>query len=95
MGTRYNCLGEAVSRRFYCAPTINVLSKYIKNIKIILMKFSIFLAAKNLQRQDLHRQDFVIRKTLNENSDEMLCDYMYRILNLEHHVTKVGHQKNM
>ena len=44
-------------RRSLHVPTINVLSNYIQNIKIVLMKFSIFTAEKILSI--LHGHVFV------------------------------------
>ena len=47
----------ASTRRFYRVPTIYVLSKNKRNIKIFLMKFSIFTDEKNLCI--LHGQVFI------------------------------------
>ena len=38
----------ALTRRFKCVPTINVLSKYMKNIIIFLMQFSFFKTKINV-----------------------------------------------
>ena len=48
----------ALLRRFHSVPTINVLSKNIKNIKHFSIKFSIFTTEKNLCT--LHGQVFVM-----------------------------------